>query len=257
MKRSIIFVLVVSVNINLAAQNLAINPGFEEWETINKPSGWTLAQSCAKEDAILFSGSSSCLQSAGSESMSLSQRITVTPGKLYTLTINYLTSPLTQGNGCRLWCRWVDATGTLFDDAATKAQMQSDYFRSTTWNTHTITITAPPAAASINLLIRTLPYSTTYWDDIRFEEATPTLATTDDYEGIIIYPVPAGECLHIKNITGISRLEILNLAGSVLKSVSVYGQPECTIHTGDLSIGVYMIRFYHEENIITMLKFIR
>lgn len=257
MKRSVIFLLALSVFTTAGAQNLVSNPGFEDWETDSKPSGWTLAQSCTREIATLLSGNSSCLQSATSESMSLSQKITVTPGKLYSLTINYLTAPVTQGNGCRLWCRWVDATGTLFDDAATKAQMQSDYLRSTTWNTLTITITAPTAAASINLLIRTLPNSATYWDDIRFEEATPTLSDHDDAERIKIYPVPAAEDLHIENITGIDRIEILNLAGSVLKSATVAGQSSCMIHTGDLSRGVYMIRFYNKANRITMHKIIR
>lgn len=258
MKRTIFFVLVISLSITAKTQNLVVNPGFENWETSIKPVGWAVAQNCTMEATLYVSGSFSCLQTgSATDSKNLSQSIPVTPGKTYSLTINYMTAPTSTGNGCRLWCRWVDATGTLFDDEATKDQMQSGYLESASWASLSITITAPPTAAAINLLIRTFSNSATYWDDISFEEGTPTHADDDGLTGIKIYPVPAGECLHIDNIAGINRIEILNLNGLVIKSVSLSGQTRCAIQTGELSEGIYVIRLTDESRRITMRKLIR
>lgn len=258
MKRTIFFVLVLSLCSTARTQNQVVNPGFENWETSSKPTGWTIAQNCTMEASVYASGSFSCLQTgSATESRNLSQSIPVTPGKTYSVTVNYMTAPSTTGNGCRLWCRWEDATGVLFDDEATKAQMQSGYLKSAAWTSLTITVTAPPTAASFNLLIRTLSNSATYWDDIRFEEGMPTLANDYEFTGIKIYPVPAGGCLYLENLSGIHTIDIINLNGSVLKSVSVSGQTRCAIQTGDLSEGIYVIRLTDDSRRITMRKFIR
>ena len=43
MKRAIFFVLLFTSELVLISQNLVVNPGFEIWEKINKPTGWTTA----------------------------------------------------------------------------------------------------------------------------------------------------------------------------------------------------------------------
>lgn len=258
MKRAIFFVLVISVCNTSMAQNMVVNPGFETWETSTKPAGWTIAQNCTRESSVHLSGSFCCSQTGtATDSKDISQKIPVIPGKSYSLTINYMTAPISTGNGGRLWCRWVDADGSYFDEDASKVLMQSGYLKSTSWNSLSITITAPAAAASINLLIRTLPNSATFWDDISFVEGTPTLADDFTIEHVKIYPVPAGDFLHIEYIRGINKIELLNITGSILKSFPISGQSRYSIETGDLGDGIYLIRMTDERGRITVKKFIR
>lgn len=258
MKRAIFFVLVISVCNTAMTQNMVVNPGFENWETSTKPAGWTIAQNCTRESSVNLSGSFCCSQTGtATDSKDLSQKIPVIPGKTYSISINYMTSPVSAGNGGRLWCRWVDADGAFFDEDASKVLMQSGYLKSATWNSLLITIIAPPAAASINLLIRTLPNSATYWDDISFVEGTPTLADDFIFENIKIYPIPAGDFLHLENIRGINKIELLNITGSVLKLFSTSGQRWYTIQTVDLSEGIYFLRMTDVKGRIIVKKFIR
>jgi hypothetical protein len=62
MKRVIFFVLLINVSLLSFPQNLIVNPGFETWEKLNKPAGWTTAQSCLKDSVSINSGNYSCFR---------------------------------------------------------------------------------------------------------------------------------------------------------------------------------------------------
>lgn len=73
MKRAIFFVLFLSMELLSFSQNLIVNPGFETWEKINKPVGWTTTQNCLKDSVCINSGNYSCRHEGGTTTKYLGQ----------------------------------------------------------------------------------------------------------------------------------------------------------------------------------------
>jgi hypothetical protein len=102
MKRSIFFVLLTIVSHHSFSQNLIINPGFEKWDKLYKPTSWTVAQNCLKDSSYIRSGNYSCRHEGGTKY--LGQFLPVNPDKKYRLSFFYRTIINGTGNGCRIWC---------------------------------------------------------------------------------------------------------------------------------------------------------
>ena len=246
MKRVIFFVLLVTISFISLSQNLIINPGFETWSKVNKPSGWTHIENCTKDSSVFNSGKYSCMHSGGATTTSdLGQTIPVVPGKQYTLSLFYRTTSSSTGNGARIWCYWKDSMGNSISDPATDAILRpSKYMKSDSWQLINIIITSPAGAVSFYLEVRTYPNSTVYWDDFIFDE---TVSTGVDERLSLqpgIYPNPASDNLIICNIPDIKQIDILNLKGTVVLSSGFSGETSVTIPVAGLAHGLYIIKIH-------------
>lgn len=252
MKRVVFFVLFFFVLANARSQNLVVNPGLETWETSTKPAGWTTATKCSTEATSVHTGSYSCLHAGSASSRGdLGQSIAVTPGKSYNLSFFYKTGITTTGVGARLWCYWKDAGGGSITDAASDDILRSTtYLSAPDWTQHSVTVTAPATAASLYLEVRTYINSITYWDDFVFEESVPTGISDAAETTPEIYPVPAEDYLIIRNAYGIKSIELHDLSGSKLISVTDAGDGEIRLYVGDLRRGVYVLRIHYGVKVV-------
>ena len=87
-----------------------------------------------------------------------------------------------------------------------------------------------------------------------FMKATDILVTGDS--GIRLYPVPAGEILTIEGVDAFTAIEIMNIAGKVVHSVSGNREFTRTVETSQLPAGIYFIRLTSPAGTITK-KFIK
>lgn len=258
MKSVLFFVLLVLSFCEADAQNLAVNPGMEDWQTALKPTGWSASEGCTMESTVRNSGVYSCMQNGGgtgTASKELNQTIAVQPGKDYSFSVYFRTGTATTGNGGRIWCKWLNA-GVDVTDAASETIMQTTYLKSATWQQYLFTVKSPPTATTFLLQVRTLSNSVTYWDDFVFQEGLATGVNNDIKASPEIYPVPAGDYLNIKNVTGIGSLEVLDLSGMVVKSVTTSSDSETSIYVGELAKGFYIIRMRYRDR-VEVRKFLK
>lgn len=257
MKRVIFFVLFAVSTIQLCSQNLLINPGFETWQKINKPAGWTTALGALKDSAIILSGNYSCRQTATTDSRELGQVIPVTGGSLYRISFWYRNEPAGAGNGCRIWSNWKDVNDSPITDGTSLPLLHSGYLKSETWKQYTADVSAPANAAYFNLIIRTLPNSVTYWDDIVFEESVPTNRNEVSIDDIRIYPNPASNYLIISNIQNIQSIEIQTITGIKLWSSGINSEESIMIPLHGFKDGIYIVCMYGSGGKRYSSRFIR
>jgi hypothetical protein len=256
MKRAFSFVLLIYLSLLSFSQNLVLNPGFESWEKLSKPAGWTTAQSCLKDSVNTISGNYSCRHDGGTKY--LGQTLTVTPGKQYRLTFYYKTAITGSGNGCRIWCYWKDSGGSNLTDPETDDILRpSKYLKSDTWQQHTVDFTSPAGAFYFYLEIRTYSNSTTWLDDFDFEENISTFSPEEKESDITIYPNPANNYLTIISATGLKQICIQNLTGIIAGSFNASAGKSFTIPVSDLRDGFYIIRIRTGDKIITRKFFKR
>ena len=242
MKRLIFFVLSVAYSINLPSQNHNVNPGFEIWQKINKPTGWTTALGCLKDSAIIHTGNYSCRQAATADSRDLGQLIPVSEGRLYRISFWYRNE--LPGNGCRIWSGWKDDEGNAIDDDPSLTHLHSGFLKSESWKQFSADVTAPASAAYFNLIIRTLPNSVTYWDDVVFEESVATHSNELISHDIRIYPNPVSDYLTISNISNMQLIDILTLAGTKIWTSGINGEESLVIPVAGLKNDIYIINMY-------------
>lgn len=242
MKRHISFVLFFITAIYSYSQNLVTNPGFETWQKVNKPDGWTSALGCLKDSAIILSGNYSCRQAATADSRELGQLIPVSEGSLYRISFWYRNE--SSGNGCRIWSNWKDNEGNAIDDGLSLPLLHSGFLKSDNWKQYSADVTAPPSAAYFNLIIRTLPNSVTYWDDVFFEESVATYNNELILYNIRIYPNPASDYLTISNISNIQLIEIRTLTGTRIWTSGINGEERLMVPVSGLKNGIYIINMY-------------
>lgn len=252
MKRAISFVLLLTLGAISFSQNLVVNPGFESWETTTKPTSWTTAQGCLKEEAIFQSGSYACRQEGTTSSRDLGQVFSISSSKQYRFSFYYKTGTSSTGNGCRVWCEW-------FDDKQapiTESVLHSGFLKSESWLQYTADLTPPSGAAYFHLLVRSLPNSITYWDDFVFDESVPTTTYEEMISDILIYPNPAHNYLYVNNIHDLQHIDILNITGITLWSSDFSGDQNVTIPVSGLRDGLYIIHI-RTFNKIVIKKFIK
>jgi len=258
MKRAIFIVQLLAFGVISFSQNLVVNPGFEIWGKVTKPTSWNSAINCQKDSVEIRTGSYSCRHSSSlSETKSLAQVITVLPDKKYRLSFFYKTIIVNNEHGCRIWCDWKDASGAPISDAAAKLILQpSAYMKSDIWQEFTTDITSPTNAAFFNLEVRTYQNTIAYLDDFVFQENVATGNKEEKISEIIIYPNPAQDFLHISNIDEIKHIDIQNIAGISIWSSKYSGEESVIIPISSFPDGIYIIGI-HTSNKIIFRKFIK
>lgn len=256
MKRAIIFVLLFGIEQALVCQNMVVNPEFELWSNATKPTDWSNSQYCLKDSDNVKSGIYSCRQDGGTSSRDLGQKFIVSPDKLYRFSFFYKSGAATTGNGCRVWCEWLDENKISLDDPSTESVLHSGFLKSEEWKQFSADITSPAGAGYFYLLVRTLPNSITFWDDFIFEENVTTFEHEATHQEITIYPNPARNYLIICNIQHLQHIDIQNIAGASVWSSGFSGEEVISIPVSGLSEGLYIIRIRTSERFI-IRKFIR
>ena len=191
MKKALLLLgFAVLLNVSLIhAQNLLTNPGFETWSTgtIVKPTGWTTTNNVnASQNTTSFTeGTKSCRVAASNANFTLSQIVTVTAGKTYSLSVSYnIEAASGTGKDARIWCYFRNATGSLIplaldDSLGLKGPGGSaGYFTTVTgsWKTYTFMVTAPTGAAGFYFSVITSKGATVSWDNFSFaQNTTPTI----------------------------------------------------------------------------------
>lgn len=247
MKRTAHFVLFCFIVIQSYSQNLVTNPGFESWQKINKPDGWTTALASTKDSLIILCGTYSCKQLTAGDSKDLGQIIAVTAGKQYSLSFWYKNDTTVKGNGCRIWSNWRDADMNSITDETSLPLLHSGYLKSESWKIYTAELTAPANAAFLNLLVRTLPNSVTYWDEIVLEESVPTGISEQKSDNIRIYPNPACNYLYISNIQNLQFIDIQTITGIIIWKLKLSGEESIMIPVSDFQDGIYLISVYSRD----------
>ncbi len=155
--------------LGISAQNLVLNPGFEDWDNTTTPSGWTKAESTEQEATEVHSGTYSAKHTGGTTD--ISQTIPVTPGKTYTVSLWYKVVA-NDGTDARIWSYWMNGTSTLADNAAELRGPDNAYLANgADWQQYSATVTAPATATDFYFEVRTYSGAVVYWDDFSFEEA--------------------------------------------------------------------------------------
>jgi len=258
MIRAIFIVQLLALGAISFSQNLVVNPGFEIWGKVTKPTSWNSAINCQKDSVEIRTGSYSCRHSSGlSETKSLAQMITVLPDKKYRLSFFYKTKIVNNEHGCRIWCDWRDASGVSITDAAAKLILQpSAYMKSDTWQEFTTDITSPANTAFFNLEVRTYQNTIAYFDDFAFQENVATGYAEEKLSDLLIYPNPAHDLLNICNIDELKHIDIQNLAGSIVWSSDFSMGKSVTVPISGLKDGLYIINIKTSNKLICK-KFIK
>jgi len=256
MKRAIFIVLLLQLGHISFSQNLVVNPEFETWTKINKPMGWTTAENCLKDSVNINSGSYSCHQEGSSTSKDLGQNFIISTGKQYRFSFFYKTGTGSAGNGCRVWCGWLDDNKAPINDPVSESFLHSVFLKSESWKQFSADLRPPTGAGYFNRLVRSLPNSITYWDDFVFQESIPTASPEEKFSDIIIYPNPAHDFLNINNIQVVQHIDIQNLAGITEWSSDFSGEEFVSIPLSGLPDGLYIIRIRTSGKIV-IRKFIK
>lgn len=255
MKKVIFFVLLTIVSHRSYSQNLVVNSGFEKWDKLNKPAGWSVAQNCLKDSVFFRSGNYSCRHEGGTKY--LGQILPVNPDKEYRLSFFYRTTINGTGNGCRIWCYWKDANGINLTDLNTDDILRpSKYLKSDIWQQFSAEFSTPAGAASFYLEVRTYSNSISYFDDFIFEENVATFNSEEKVSDINIYPDPARDYINISNLIDLQYIYIQSLSGITLWSSRFSGEEVVTIPVSDLIDGIYIVRI-QMQNILITRKFIK
>lgn len=161
----------------VTAQNLVLNGGFETWTDATTPADWTKAENVDQESVEIHSGTYSAKHTGGTKD--IFQNIAIEAGEDYQLSFWYKVVP-GDGEDSRIWCVWRDGTNTgLYDDTQGSIRgPEGDYLPngSGEWLYHSAVVTAPAAAASLDLEVRTYSGAVTYWDDFVFEKYVDIVA---------------------------------------------------------------------------------
>ena len=239
-------------------QNLVVNPGFETWTKINRPTGWDHVENCLKDSSSVISGDYACKHGGDvSTTSDLGQTIPVFPGKEYRLSLFNRTIITSTGKGSRIWCYWKDSENISIDDPLTNDIMRpSQYLKSEIWQQFSISVKAPDDAAYFYLEVRTNTNSIAYWDDFVFEESFPTFSYERCESPIVIYPNPANNHLTINNIHDLQQIDIQDFTGNTIWSGKFFGDGRVSISLPKMPDGIYFIRIRTGSAII-IRKFIK
>lgn len=177
MKKIYVLLMLLAFSLGVSAQNLVLNPGFEDWDDATTPTNWTKVESVDQESTEVHSGTYAAKHTGGTSA--LGQTIAVEAGKTYTLSFWYKVVE-SDGDDSRIWCVWQDGDGNgLYDDTQGSIRGPDDGYLSNgsgEWLQYTAEVVAPATAASLSLEVRTYSGAVTYWDDFVFEEVVETAA---------------------------------------------------------------------------------
>jgi len=162
------------ISIGLSAQNLVLNPGFEDWDDVNNPTSWTKVESVDQESVAenVHSGTYSAKHTGGTKD--LGQTIPVVEGTNYKLSFWYKVVP-GDGDDARIWSVWqTDGESDYTDNGDELRGPNNSYLPngSGEWLQYETVVTAPVGITDLYLEVRTYSGAVVYWDDFVFEEYT-------------------------------------------------------------------------------------
>jgi len=256
MKRVLFFVLYLFMVPDSFSQNLVINPAFDVWGRVDKPTGWTNTQGCLKDSVYVQSDDYSCRQEATTESRDLGQKFSVTPDRKYRFSFFYKTAAASPGNGCRVWCTWLDDNKIAIDDPSGELLLHSGFLKNESWQQYEAALTAPSNAGYFYLLVRSLPNSITYWDDFIFEEDILSSSTENMMPDLILYPNPVRDYLIISNMQDAYFIDIQSLTGITVWSSAISDENTIKVSVVQLADGMYIVRIRCKEKVLVR-KFLK
>ena len=95
---------------------------------------------------------------------------------------------------------------------------------------------------------------TYYWDDIYFGVYNDVNDLNPSNSNVSVYPNPADNNLYIRSNTTFSKVDIYNVAGTLVKE---YGNVIQSVNVGDLKAGVYIIRLTDKNGNTVTSRFIK
>lgn len=245
--------LLLFFSARMYCQNLAVNPGFEDWEKVTRPAGWSHVEKCTKDSNEVHSGKYSCKHTGLSSTSDLGQNIAVTPGVDYTLSLFYKTGVPSEGNGSRIRCYWKDSGGNSISDPATDDIMRpGKYLKSSVWAQFSITVKAPETASTFYLEVRTNSNSMIYWDDFLFCETAPLSIKDESNLTPSVFPNPTHDFIMLRNISGSICAELIDVNGLECSRYDTRSSDETSVPTELLKPGIYFLRIVYPKRTIVI-----
>jgi hypothetical protein len=249
-KKTLLFSFIASA-LFANAQNLVINPSFEGW--INgKPSLWVASSgntsfTVSQEKTIVSNGTSAFkLVTDGTNDAGFHQVLPVTPGKTYTLSVDYYVAT-GDGTDASINCNFLNGTKYL-TDAELSAEGILEKLKSVagnplylqgnmgTWHTYTCDFVAPASTTEFDFEIRSHRNSTVIFDNRYFGEkvkAGLSNNTANDFNVKVI----AKNILQINAELG-SIVDVFNASGVKVQTATLTSN---TLKTNNLPCGVYVV----------------
>ncbi len=256
MKKITFLLSFVACAIFAQGQNLLVNPSFETWAD-GKPTGWTIPVTASHASSITITQETS-LKTDGSNSFKIvtdannnpayQQIIPTTPGKTYTLNIDYY---IVSGDGtdARIWCNFKNGATFLSDTELTSAGLLeklkgpggsglTNYFPDVkgSWQKYSVEFVAPANTTDFAFEFRTYKTTTVIWDNMFFGEKT---TSTNNPSSSSFKIHVDGKNLVVKNVAEGSKVEIFSALGAKVQTSELTGG---SVILNNLSKGMYIVR---------------
>jgi len=240
--KKIFTILGVSAAMIVSAQNLVLNPGFENW-TDGKPDAWlTLPSAYAQVSTPLHSGASAISVTSANGTQTLGATdIDVTAGTTYVYSGWYLDND--NKARMRYWGQWRDSAGAMTSEIS----MQQDSYStdSPQWKQFYVEAPAPAGAIKMRASVRTYKDESgdfggkVYFDDIAFY-VKGTMAVTDikDFDKQVVMNTLVKDQLTLK-LPMRSTVNIYSADGKLISSNRVDNGG--SINTQSLVKGTYIV----------------
>lgn len=254
-KTTLLFSLLLSLGIYVNAQtNLVVNGGFETWATLPEPwyivSATVTGVTPAANTTIFSEGAKSCKIDCTSASgtYNVGQSITFTPGHEYTLTANYYVEA-GDGTDVRIWCNYKKDATTYFTEAELVATGDYPKLRSgnasssgssylpdvkLSWQTYSVTFTAPSTANGFDFQFRTYKTAIVNWDAMSLVDNTLSGINSTETQKLNVW-------LNNNKVTFEAaqgeKVEVYNTVGQkILSQTTVEGKNELSVNHKGLTI---------------------
>ena len=245
-----------------AQTNLLANPGFETWTNGTSPDSWTMgtpAYATVSPNTTLFTeGTKSFKVTAGplatGGTYSVTQIVPVTPGKTYTIKMDYYIET-GDGTDARIWSDWcnVGTTNTFATLSHADSVLLmgpgggSAYFPDVkgAWHTYTCDVTAPATTGgTTNLPITSFSFQfRTYknpavvdWDNMFFGEKVTGL------NSLSVTPLSVSVKGNVLTVNAVEEGSIVDIYSTVGAKVQSSKLVSGSVQLNDLAKGLYVVR---------------
>ncbi len=221
------------------SQNLVVNPTFD-----NGFTGWTAGPTAAytAPTVVATDGSdgANSVNYVTNATTGFYQELPVTPG--HSITITFFYKAAGDGTDARIWSVYKDAAGVIINQEAVAAndplRNNNGYLPSAaTWAPHSVTVTVPANAVTLQLAVRAYSGSTVSFDQFSVIDNN-TMAVSD---------VTALNSQFVKNTIvdeeinfgSASEVRIFNMSSQVVKRA--YVSEHKNMYVADLKPGIYIV----------------
>lgn len=99
-------------------------------------------------------------------------------------------------------------------------------------------------------------YSMAMSGDIELGEGPDAVFVPSQSE-INFYPNPVDNYLNINNVDGLSKVEVFNICGQMMKSVNFSGTSKSEIDFSTFNNGVYILKLYSKESYLSSVRIVK